>query len=92
MARQFAERLGFTARDAEDLREQLLKAVLKSEDAEPIERDDYGQRYVLDVEVKGPKGQATVRTTWIAREGERGPKLLTCHVREEGPHAARKVA
>ena len=79
-ARQFSSRLGFTARDADILRRKLLDAMKGSEHVVPGMRDDFGQRYQLDVEVTGPKGTATVRTTWIVRDGDRGPRLATCFV------------
>ncbi len=79
-ARQFEARLGLGSRDAELLRHELLKAVGKSEQAVAARRDEHGQRYDLDVEIKGPGGTATVRTTWIALARSRGPQFLTCHV------------
>jgi hypothetical protein len=79
-ARHFASALGFTAQDAEELRSRLLEAVRRSEDAEVEERDDFGQRYHLDVEMTGPKGTATVRSRWIVRTGESAPRLSTCYV------------
>ena len=79
-ARQFEARLGLGSRDAELLRDELLKAVGKSDQAVAGRRDDYGQRYELDVQIKGPGGTATVRTTWIALAGAGGPKFITCHV------------
>jgi hypothetical protein len=79
-ARQFEARLGMGPGDAESLRDQLLAAVGKSEDAEAGESDDHCQRYHLDVEVKGPKGTATVRTSWMDRDGTKGLRFITCHV------------
>ncbi len=81
-ARQFAARLGYTSRDAEAIRDKLLEAIRRTTEAELGERDYYGQRYGLDVNMDGPKGTAVVRTTWIARESERGPRLLSCFVVE----------
>ena len=43
-ARVFAETLGLTADDAEELRTLLLATALAS-DATPAAKDDYGQRY-----------------------------------------------
>ena len=33
-----------------------------------------------DVEVTGPAGTATVRTSWITRTRDRAPHLATCYV------------
>jgi len=79
-ARQFEARLGMGSRDAELLQHELLKAIGKSEQAVAGRRDEYGQRYQLDVKIDGHGGTATVRTTWIALAGGRGPKFITCHV------------
>lgn len=79
-ARQFAARLGYTASDAETLQKQLLEAARKSGDAVVGERDEHGQRYDLDVEITGPDGSGTVRSTWIVRADESPPRLITCYV------------
>jgi Domain of unknown function (DUF6883) len=78
-ARVFATALGFTAADANVLRHALLDAALEGEAVEG-ERDDYGQRYVLDFEVSGPKGRATVRSSWIILHKEGIPRLTICYV------------
>ncbi len=79
-ARQFAIRLGFTTRDAETLRDRLQAAISSSVEGQAGARDAFGQRYTLDVEITGPKGMATVRSIWITRAGDPGPRLLTCYV------------
>ena len=79
-ARQFAARLGFTASDAETLQQYLLDAARKSEEAVVGLRDEYGQLYDLDVEVTGPEGSGTVRSTWIVLADESPPRLITCYV------------
>jgi hypothetical protein len=79
-ARQFTARLGLTARDAEELRRDLIKAMKGSDRIVTGKRDEFGQRYQLDVELSGPKGRGTVRTFWITRDGDRGPRLVTCFV------------
>jgi len=67
------------AADADVLRQALLKAALEGEALE-AERDDYGQRYVVDLEVRGPQGRATVRSSWIVLHGEDFPRLTSCYV------------
>jgi hypothetical protein len=79
-ARQFAARLGYAASDAETLQGQLLDAARKSEQTVVGERDEYGQRYELDLKITGPDGSGTVRSTWIVRADESPPRLITCYV------------
>src|SRR4051794_1746379 len=68
-ARVFESALGFTAADAEELREILLTAA-RTESCTATEHDEFGQRYIVDLAVSGPAGGATVRSTWIIRVGE----------------------
>ncbi|MHC4218538.1 MAG: DUF6883 domain-containing protein [Planctomycetota bacterium] len=79
-ARHFHGRLGMGPGDAETLQEQLLEAARKSDEVETAHRDEYGQRYEIDAEVRGPAGAATVRSTWIVRSDESPPHLVTCYV------------
>ncbi len=78
-ARVFATALGLTAADADLLRRALLKAAIEG-DAVSGERDDYGQRYVLDFEMTGPGGKATVRSSWIVLRGEEFARMSSCYV------------
>lgn len=78
-ARVFAAALGLTANHAEELRLALLDAA-KTQEAIPTEQDGYGQRYVVDFIMTGPGGQATVRSSWIIRQGEDFPRLTSCYV------------
>jgi hypothetical protein len=78
-ARVFASALGLTKDDSEELRKALLSAAL-SEDATPTEKDEYGQRYVLDFSMTRPAGQATIRSSWIVRRGEDFPRFTSCYV------------
>jgi uncharacterized protein DUF6883 len=78
-ARVFAARLGITAKEAEVLRGALIRAA-KEEEATFGERDDYGQRYVVDFQMTGPGGSGMVRSVWIVLAGETRPRLVTCYV------------
>jgi hypothetical protein len=78
-ARVFATALGITARDAEELRDSILSAIV-SEEAIPTEQDEYGQRYVVDFTVKRQDKEAVVRSSWIVRNGEDYPRLTSCYV------------
>jgi hypothetical protein len=68
-----------TAEYADDLRGALLKAA-RNIDAELGEGDDYGQRYVIDLEVTGPTGTVRVRSAWIVRREEDFPRFVSCYV------------
>jgi hypothetical protein len=78
-ARVFLAALGLTAAHAGDLRDALLAAA-QTEDATLGDRDEYGKRYVLDFLMMDPARQAHVRSVWIVRVGEDGPRLSTCYV------------
>lgn len=78
-ARVFAASLGLTADHADELREHLLQVVLTA-DATTTEHDDYGQRFVVDFDLAGPRGSARVRSSWIVREQEDFPRLTSCYV------------
>jgi len=80
-AHVFLSRLGMDARHASLLRDQLLEGVALNDKAEPSTDDRFGQRYMLDLDVNGPKGNAIVRTSWIISSGEDVPRLVTCFVR-----------
>ena len=78
-ARVFAATLGFTAADGDLLRAALLRAA-KEGNAVAGEGDDYGQRYMLDFELTGPRGRATVRSSWIVLRGEGFPRMTSRYV------------
>jgi hypothetical protein len=78
-ARVFAT-LGFTAENADELRTALLRAAATA-DAQPAESDQFGKRYVVEFEIKGPRGVGIVRSTWIVRRGENAPRLTSCFVK-----------
>ena len=78
-ARVFASALGLTAEDSEKLRRALLSAAV-SKEAVAAEKDEYGQRYMLDFEMSTEAGSATVRSGWIVRSGEGFPRLISCWV------------
>ena len=79
-ARVFAARLGLGGADAEVLRAQLLHGAATTDEALAGASDDFGDRYVVDLEVRGPLGVALVRTAWIVRADEDFPRFTTCFV------------
>ncbi len=78
-ARVFLSSCSMTAEHTEDLRDALLDAA-RTLEAELGEEDDYGQRYVVDLEVTGPAGTTAVRSAWIVRSDEDFPRFVSCYV------------
>jgi hypothetical protein len=78
-ARVFAA-LGFTADNADELR-TALRGAAATADAQLAEADQFGQRYVVEFEIRGPQGVGLVRSMWIVRRGETVPRLTSCYVK-----------
>jgi hypothetical protein len=79
-ARVFATALGFTVESADELRAALLAAAATA-DAQLTASDRFGDRYVIEFEIKGPQGAGVVKSTWIVRRGESTPRLTSCFVK-----------
>lgn len=83
--------LGITRKNAELLQSALRKAAVE-EEAVQAHRDEFGQRYVVDFEMKVALGRGIVRSTWIVLTGEDLPRLTSCYVlrslRRDGPQVA----
>jgi hypothetical protein len=77
-ARLFATILGMTAKDADDLRNILLK-VVKSHDAKLGRRDEFGQRYSIDFKIEWRGKRAMIRSSWIIEHGSDIPRLTSCY-------------
>ena len=75
-ARVFAAVLGFTVEHASQLRSALLAAAATAE-TEVAHSDRFGDRYVIEFEITGPKGSGRLRSAWIIRRGERVPRLTS---------------
>ncbi len=78
-ARVFESALGLTASDVNELRDAIISAI-QTEEAIAGERDEYGQRYVVDFPVKRLDREAKIRSAWIIRHGENVPRLTSCYV------------
>jgi hypothetical protein len=78
-ARVFAEALGIGQTDAEWLRLAISGGLVEN-DAVLQERDEYGQRWRVDMMLTRQNRRAVVRTIWILREGETVPRFVTCWV------------
>jgi hypothetical protein len=79
-ARVFATVLGLTAEHADTLRAQLLSTAATA-DAQRGTSDAFGDRYVIESEIVGPKGRGIVKSAWIVRRGETLPRLTSCFVK-----------
>ncbi len=79
-ARVFATALSFTVENADDLRAALLTAAA-TVDAQPAASDRFGDRYMLEFEINGPRGAGILKSTWIVRHGESTPRLTSCFVK-----------
>jgi hypothetical protein len=78
-ARVFEEKLGISLEYAERLQIELLEAAYNNDAIEGVS-DAYGQRYMIDLEMTGPGGQATIRSAWIVRMNEEFPRFVSCYV------------
>ena len=81
-ARVFTALLGFTAADAERLREIILDAVLTHDAAQGMS-DEHGARYRVDFEAQGLNRMVTIRTAWHIDAGEAVPRLVSCYVKRK---------
>lgn len=77
-ARMFQEKLGMSDEHAERLQSDLLDAAYH--EAHEGISDAYGRRFLIDLEMTGPGGQATVRSAWIVRVNEEFPRFVSCYV------------
>ena len=78
-ARVFIASTGLTADHLDNLRNILLR-MAREGDCVPTYCDEFGQRYALDFMLRGPTGQARVRSTWIIRTNEDFPRLTSCYM------------
>jgi len=78
-ARVFKAALGMTAGDAERLREILLD-VARTHEAAEAGPSDYGDRFVIEFQMVGLRGEVTVLSSWIVRSGEDFPRLTSCYI------------
>jgi len=78
-AKVFKSALGFSVEHFPRLKEIILQAVLEKE-ANFTESNQYGELYVVDIEVENPPDKALVRTSWIVRFDEDFPRLTSCYV------------
>ena len=78
-ARVFYAVFGLTFDDAEWLKEYLLNIAL-THDVQVGEVSEFGQLYRIDSQMSFNGVTETVRSTWIIRQEEDYPRLVSCFV------------
>lgn len=78
-ARVFEAAMGLTIDNANDLID-ALKGAAQSDTAELADADEYGERYLVEFEMRGPSGSGQVRSAWIVRCDEDFPRFVSCYV------------
>jgi hypothetical protein len=61
------------------LRAALLEAA-RTNEATASDKDEYGQRYIVDFIMHRAGREARIRSSWIVRNGEDVPRLISCYV------------
>lgn len=74
----FFARLGFGVENWREFRDAILNLAVENEATED-ESTEYGQKYRVLGELRGPKSAALVITIWILRTGEDRPSLVTVY-------------
>ena len=62
------------------MRVEFQREIMADLEADLAEKDDCGQRYVIDLQVERPSGHATVRSAWIVLADEDFPRFVSCYV------------
>jgi hypothetical protein len=71
--------MGLTIDNLEELKAALVEAV-KTYDAVPDKRNQYGQKYIIDFPLTRKNKTAIIHSVWIIRSSENFPRLVTCYV------------
>lgn len=79
-ARVFKLVLGLTSEETENFITQV-KNKIAGVDCRKGKQDEYGQRYIADIEITNDGQKAVVRTIWIIKRNEVKPRLTTCYVK-----------
>ena len=80
-AKVFESALGYNQSNADELILKI-KQGLKENPAQLGKKDQYGQRYTVNIPIQGPNGKTAIVTTgWILESGSKTPKLTTALVK-----------
>ena len=74
----FLRRIGFEIRDAHILTDQLLEISEREEVVRSV-ATSFGTKYVLDGLIRGPLGDARLRTVWFVTVDDLRPRLVTAY-------------
>ncbi len=75
----FRNLLGITRKNHYILRDALL-ASAGDHEVEPGAASDYGRKYKMRLDLKGPNGTKVVLAVWIVEPKRAQPRLITCYV------------
>ena len=78
-SRVFLAALDLAAADAGELRTALLESA-RTGDAVRGASDEFGTRYIVDLEMVRSTKRARVRGAWIIRMDDGVPRLTSCYV------------
>lgn len=79
-ARIFLSQLGLHRKDAELLKKEILKEIVKSDIHEEYS-DQFGKRYSAELILNINNKRAVVKTIWIIKNDHVTPELVTCYVK-----------
>ena len=80
-AKVFESTLGYNQSNADQLVNQIQTKLSSSEAVFGV-KDQFGQRFTVDMPITGPNGNtATVRTGWILEPGSDIPRMTTIYVK-----------
>ncbi len=75
----FFQSMGYTRENWKQLIHDIRKYHLTG-DAEPVEKTEYGQKYIIKSNIKGPNGKIVLlRSVWIVLSGEDMPRFITIY-------------
>ena len=78
-ARVFKSALNLDLNDVDELKTALIEAV-KNNDAVPENRNQYGQKYIIDFPMTRGDQTAIIHSVWIVKNQEDFPRLVTCYI------------
>jgi hypothetical protein len=73
--------LSLTHEDAGRLAE-LMSSNITSQEAITGRKDEYGQRYFIDMKITNFEKEAVIRTVWIIENEESVPRFITCYLKK----------
>ncbi len=77
----FFEKIGFNSANEKEFKEALLAIAHKNKVTNVTESIDegifYGKKYEIVGNIKGPLGNADIKTIWIILRNKKEPKLVT---------------